>query len=123
MLIEQLKERLDASWKPADIDKIGAQFRALCTAYRTEKLLQSAIDACDHTCSLDSAWTEQGLYGCFDQLVRFVGGLTSPFPNTAPVESDFSILKFRNDAFNKSLTDFSPERFLQCKQYDMLMRL
>ena len=98
-------------------------FRALCTAYRTDKSLQAAIDACDHTCSFDSAWAEQGLCVCFDQLFRFVGGLTLPIPNTAPVESDYSSLKVRKYAFNKSLTDFSLEGFLQFKHFDMLMRL
>ena len=58
LLVDQHKERLDASWTPADIDKIGSQFRALCTAYRTDKSLQSAIDACDHTCFFESAWAE-----------------------------------------------------------------
>ena len=87
-------------WKPADIDKIGAQFRVLCTDFRTDESLQSTIDACDHTCSFDSAWDKQGLCGLFDRLVRFVGVLTSLFPNTAPVKRDFSIPKFRKDAFN-----------------------
>ena len=112
------KERLDASF-----DKIGLQFRALCTEYRTEESLQTAIDSCEHTSSFDSAWSEQGLIGRFDELARFVSSLTSPFTNTAPVASDFSIIKFRKDVFNKSLTDYSLEGFLQFKQYDMLMRL
>ena len=73
LLVEQLKERLDAEWMPADIDKIGAQFRALFAAYPTNKSLQSVIDACDHKCSFDFAWAEQGPSGRFDTLACFVG--------------------------------------------------
>ena len=56
--------------------------------------MQSTIDAGNLKCGFDSAWAEQGLSGRFEQLDRFVGGLTSPYPNTAPVQSDSSILKF-----------------------------
>ena len=112
MLVGQQNERLYASWKPADIDKTDAHFRALYAKYRTDNKVHSAIDACDHNCSFYSACAEQGLRGCFDQLVSFVGGLTSPFFNTALVESEFSILKFREDAFNKLLTVYSLKKFL-----------
>ena len=80
-------------------------FRALFASYRTNKSLQSAIDVCGYKCSFDSAWTEQGPSGRFDQLASFVNGLTSPFTNTAQVETNFFVLKFCKDAFNKSLTD------------------
>ncbi|KAH6600444.1 hypothetical protein BASA50_002301 [Batrachochytrium salamandrivorans] len=123
MLIDLHKDRLDASWTPSEIDKIGLQFRALCTSYHNDDAIKAAIDAHDQASAFDAAWAATALDGRFDYLARFIGGLTTPFPNTAPVESDFSILKFRKDAFKKSLTDFSLEAFLQCKQYDNLRRL
>ncbi|KAH6569337.1 hypothetical protein BASA62_004956 [Batrachochytrium salamandrivorans] len=123
MLVDLHKDRLDASWTPSEIDKIGLQFRALCTSYHNDDAIKAAIDAHDQASAFDAAWAVTALDGRFDYLARFIGGLTTPFPNTAPVESDFSILKFRKDAFKKSLTDFSLEAFLQCKQYDNLRRL
>ncbi|KAH6588004.1 hypothetical protein BASA61_006153 [Batrachochytrium salamandrivorans] len=123
MLVDLHKDRLDASWTPSEIDKIGLQFRALCTSYHNDDAIKAAIDAHDQASAFDAAWAVTALDGRFDYLARFIGGLTTPFPNTAPVESDFSILKFRKDTFKKSLTDFSLEAFLQCKQYDNLRRL
>ena len=45
------------------------------------------------------------------------------FPNTATVESDFSVLKLSKDEHRKSLTDLSLEGVMQCKQFDALSNL
>ena len=119
-LVMQQKTRLDWTWSPSDIDKIGSEFAQLCAMYKNDPAFQEAIDSCNHQCSFDDAWALPCLSGRFTLLVDFVGGLVSPFSNTAPVESDFSNLKYRKDVFNMSLTDFGLERFLQCKQYDLL---
>ena len=47
--------------------------------------------------------------GRFNKLHEFCGGLASVFPDTAPVESDFALLKFRKIVFTRLLTDFSLE--------------
>jgi hypothetical protein len=59
----------------------------------------------------------------FDILRDFCGGIATIFPNTATVESDFSILGWEKDAFRQSLTDLSLEGILQCKQFEMLSGL
>lgn len=42
------------------------------------------------------------------------------FPNTASVESDFSILGWEKDQYRLSITDLSLEGILHCKQYKKL---
>lgn len=122
-LIIQQKSRLDCSWSLFAIDKIGSQFSELCTMYKNVLACREAIDTYDHQCSFDDAWSLLCLSGRFIFLLDFVGGLGLPFPNTAHVESDFSMLKFMKNVFNMSLTNFSLEEFLQCKQYDLLRTL
>lgn len=50
----------------------------------------------------------------------FYGGLASLCPNTASVESDFSILSWEKDEYRLSMTDLSLEGIIQCKQYEIL---
>jgi hypothetical protein len=38
--------------------------------------------------------------------MEFCGGLASPFPNTAIVESDFSVLKWEKDLHRSNITPF-----------------
>ena len=88
------KDRLDASWTPLEMDKIGLQFSALCTSYRNDDAIKAAIDAHDQTSAFDAAWATSALDDRFDYLASFIGGLTSPlFPNTALFESDFFSLE------------------------------
>ena len=58
--------------------------------------------------------------GRFDSLKHFVGGITSVFPGTAQVESNFSIIKIEKDNFQIFLTDLSIKGILCSKQYAML---
>ena len=59
----------------------------------------------------------------FDVLRDFCGGIATVFPNTATVESDFSILGGEKDEYRKSLTDLSLEGIIQCKQFELLSSL
>lgn len=54
-----------------------------------------------------------GRYGVF---VEFIGGLALIFPITSVVESDFSILKYEKDPYRVSMTDFTLQSILHCKQ-------
>ena len=56
----------------------------------------------------------------FPSLQKFCGGLASAFPNTATVESDFSVIGWEKDDCRTSLTDFSLEGILHAKQYERL---
>ena len=45
------------------------------------------------------------------------------FPNTATVESDFSLIGFEKNVYRQSLTNFSLEGILHAKQFDTLCAL
>ena len=45
------------------------------------------------------------------------------FPNTATVESDFSILGWEANEYRRSLTNLSLEGIMQCKQFELLNSL
>jgi hypothetical protein len=45
------------------------------------------------------------------------------FPDTATVESHFSILGWEKDENRKSLTNLSLEGIIQCKQFELLSSL
>ena len=61
--------------------------------------------------------------GRFNDLRDFCGGIATIFPNTASVESDFSLLGWDKDEYRKSISDLSLEGVLQCKQFEMLYDL
>ncbi|KAG6946718.1 hypothetical protein JG688_00015890, partial [Phytophthora aleatoria] len=56
-------------------------------------------------------------------LKQFCGDLASTFPNTATVESDFSIMGWEKDVYRKSTTDFSLEGVMHAKQFKALRQL
>ena len=58
-----------------------------------------------------------------DNLFLPTLGIATVFPNTASMESDFSILGWERDEYRKSLTDLSLEGIMQCKQYELLSNL
>jgi hypothetical protein len=61
-------------------------------------------------------------HGRFPLVQKFCGGLASAFPNTAIVESDFSVINWEKDP-SRDLIDFSLEGILHCKQYSDLKTL
>lgn len=54
--------------------------------------------------------------------MEFVGGLACLFPNTATVESDFSILKWEKDIHRSNITPISLQGILQCRQIQSLLK-
>lgn len=54
----------------------------------------------------------------FPKLQQFCGGLSSAFPTTSTVKSDFSIVGWEKSVYLYSLTDFLLEGTLYCKQFD-----
>jgi hypothetical protein len=68
--------------------------------------------------SLKDSWSPLGKE--YDALKEFCGGLASVMPGTSSVESDFSLINWTRDPHSKSLSDFSLEAILHCKQYRTL---
>ena len=117
-LVEGQQSRLEASFKASDIEKICSQHRDLKLRYEQQARFKSALtrSAGSITTTFDEAWKVENLATNYPQLCAFAGGFASIFPNTATVESDFSSLKWEKDEFRHSLTDFSLEGILHCRQ-------
>jgi hypothetical protein len=71
--------------------------------------------------SFRSAWSGSG--ELFPRLQQFCGDMAAAFPNTATVESDFSVQGWEKDEYRQSLADFSLEGILHAKQFNELLRL
>ena len=56
-------------------------------------------------------------------LRDFCGGIATAFPNTAAVESDFSVLGWEKDEYRLELSDLYLEGILQSKQFNLLTSL
>lgn len=51
---------------------------------------------------------------------QYVGGIATVMSGTSSVESDFLLINWTKDSNSRSLTDFSLEAILHCKQYGKL---
>ena len=112
------RERLQETFTAQRIDTIETDHQMLREAYNSDDNLRSAIDACDATTSFSDGWAIVGPR--FPMLREFSGGLATVFPNTASVESDFSLLKWEKDEYRQSLTDLSLEGILHSKQWALI---
>jgi hypothetical protein len=122
-LILSSEPRLVATgWTSSSIELIERDHRDLLRAYRSEPHFASAINKCSSakTC-FEQGWAPAN--GRFEGLREFCGGLATVFPNTAPVEADFSVIGWEKNDYRQGLTDFSLEGILQAKQYKRLPSL
>jgi hypothetical protein len=118
-------DHLKRFWNQEEITMLESQYRRLVLLYQHDLTFKRALDQCDHNTSFEMSWgiVNQSEIGQFDILRYFCGGIATIFPNTATVESDFSVLGWEKDEFRQSLTDLSLEGILQCKQFEMLSGL
>ncbi|KAH6566146.1 hypothetical protein BASA60_009601 [Batrachochytrium salamandrivorans] len=83
--------RLEKRLSSAQIHQIGKDFVDLLRAYREEPVFKASIGDCDDSdTDFAKGWKVAG--DRFPALCQFFGDLASAFPNTATVESDFSII-------------------------------
>ncbi|KAI2490908.1 hypothetical protein MHU86_23673 [Fragilaria crotonensis] len=120
-ILQNQRNRLLEKVSEEDIENIDAQFRRLRIVYREDEGMKLRLDA-NHSASkvqsFKDSWSPLGKD--FDALKEFCGGLASVMPGTSSVESDFSLINWTKDPHSKSLTDFSLEAILHCKQYKTL---
>ena len=114
-------ERLKVSMTDEDIIQINDQFKMLKDAYRREVDLKDILDQFNYKTTFQNGW--KILDSRFPLLCQFVGGLASVFPGTSTVESNFSVIGWEKNEYRTSLTNFSLEGILHCKQYDHLKGL
>ncbi|KAH9534192.1 hypothetical protein CY35_18G094100, partial [Sphagnum magellanicum] len=72
------------------IDLIVDQHKKLLNVVNKEPRLQTALARHSEQIDFSDAWKTPSIKDQFPELMEFCGGLASPFPNTATVESDFS---------------------------------
>ena len=103
IVVEHL-DQLKQFWGEEAVDTLERQHQYLLIEYQRDTTLQSALDNCDGHTSFETGWSIVDTKK-FNVLRDFCGGMASIFPNTATVESDFSILGWEKDEYRKSLTD------------------
>lgn len=123
-LVASHKPRLEMSgWDGYSINAIGDQFKTLLDHYERVQTTKDAIDRYNHTKnSFQDAWNDS-CPSVFPNLVDFCSGLATLFPNTASVESDFSIINQEKSTTRASLSNFTLEGILQSKQHARLADL
>ena len=109
------RERLERTLSAVDINHIADNLTHLQPAYREETVFKAAVNASASFMDFPRCWEVTS--GQFTDLRRFSGGLATTFPNTATVESDFSVLGWEKDDYRTALTNLSLESILHCKQY------
>ena len=118
ILLDKQKTRLMLPLSEQDIASIEDEFQLLRTSYRyQEPLLKLAIERLPLDATFKASWSISRLGGRFNHLKEFAGGLASPFPHTATVESDFSIVKYETDNVRGRLENYSLEGIMQCKEH------
>jgi hypothetical protein len=121
-LVLKYHDRLSTSWSQSSIDLIVDQHKKLLNAVNKEPRLQTAFSRHSEQTDFSDAWKTAAIKDRFPELMEFCGGLITPFPNTATVESDFSILKWEKDIHRSNLTPFSLEGILHCRQIRSLLK-
>ena len=122
LLVQKHTARLQLTFSDQDIARIEDEHATLRHDVASKPLLQISIAGLPPRASFKDSWGVVGLDAKvrYPRLLKFVGGLASPFATTATVESDFSILRWEKDAGRGNLEDFSLEGIVQCKAFDAL---
>lgn len=120
-LLDAHTPRLLKRMSTVEVHKIAQDFAALRSDSKGETSAMQPRGSVTATPSFSALWTEQGER--FPALRNFCGDLASIFPNTATVESDFSVIGWERDVYRQRITNFSLEGVLQCKQYGELTEL
>lgn len=115
------RQRIERCLGQSFINRFEADHTALRQAYLSEKILKQNLDACTESTSYQNGW--KVVEGRFATLRTFAGAFASIFPNTASVESDFSVLGWEKDEFRQSLTDLALEGIMQAKQFQIIQKL
>jgi hypothetical protein len=108
--VQKPRERLLASFSKAEIEKIESQHQDLASAYREEQILKACLDNRTDCSTVDEVWHFLG--ETFVLLHHSGSDLSTVFPSTAAVESDFSLSKWERNLFRSAHIDFPLEGIL-----------
>jgi hypothetical protein len=119
-VLDKYRDRLQKFWTSNEFEEIEADHRDLVKMYRDDENMRNVIDKHDVNTLFNDTWD---CVPRFKHLRAFCGGLATIFPNTTSIESDFSILKLKLDAFHTALMHLSLEGIMQAKQRAILKQL
>ena len=103
------------------MEQISQEFCAFQCAFHEKEEFEDAIKLTENDAvSMDFKLLCLPTNNRFPWLQSFCIGLASAFPNTATVESDFSIIGWEKSDDRHDLTDFSLEGILHAKQHNDL---
>ncbi len=106
------------------LEKIDEQFRKLRLAFKEQCGFSEMLHNAQGSSALKSFEScSSPLGNDFHHLQLFCGAIASIMPGTSSVESDFSLINWTKDPNSQSLSDFSLESILNCKQYRKLREL
>jgi hypothetical protein len=121
-LQQSQRDRLLPFFGDDGIESISKDFAEFLRAFREEPKFKEAVGGnSGNDMGFTEGWSPTN--DRFSMLQKFCGGLASAFPNTATVESDFSIIGWEKDDNRVDLTDFSLEGILHSKQFKELKKL
>jgi hypothetical protein len=121
-LVLKFHDRLSVSLTQNSIDLIMDQHKKLMNVVSKEPRFQTALARHSEHTYFSDAWKTPSIKDRLPELMEFCGGLASPFPNTATVESDFLVLKWEKDLHRSNITPFSLEGILHCRQIRSLLK-
>lgn len=121
-LLQLHHRRLHKFFSAQEIDEISQDFVRFKKECRENPQFQAFIvNSEEQRLGFNDSWLPTN--DRFPKLLEFCGGLASAFPNTATVESDFSVIGWEKNDSRRALTDFSLEGILHCKQFQALNSL
>jgi hypothetical protein len=115
-VLDPCHEMMIAAWGQRCVDLIEEEHRALLEMIRSSATLKAVIEGHTLKTMFNVAWNDLPAQPALHLLRAFCGGLASAFANTTSVESDFSILKCKKDAYRMCLMALSVEGIFQTKQ-------
>jgi hypothetical protein len=126
------KPRFSQFWNESELEQVETQMQDLLKDYNySNPVLKKIVDQLGEKDSFEKCWSAiENFDGKIEEsqvkvnphstyyywLRMFSGSLACALPNTATVESDFSILKWEKDCHRSSLSDLSLEGIFQAKQ-------
>lgn len=115
-IVQLHRQRLEAvGWTKEKVSMIETEHQQLLEVVDEDDILRKALGKCtDSNTDFENGW--KLLSGRYETLQQFCGALATVFPNTASVESDFSVIGWERNEYRHSLTDFSLEGILHAKQ-------
>lgn len=119
------KPRLMQRFTEQEFYEIDAQYRRLACRFKEDEKFRIQLQGDATEISLQEKFTKswQNVGICFEMLQEYCGGLASVMAGTASVESDFSLINWTKDSNSSSMTDFTLESILHCKQYEKLLKM